>query len=307
MNIKLKLSDVLLFLESKGILCRLTSGPRQAGTVLSGFSSIYDTKPGTLTWMTAQDLDWSTVQAAAVICSHKAVVPEGTGIPFIAVEHPKHAFALVMQEYVPKTAAAGISPTAVIGEHCTIGKNVHIGHYTVLGDRVAIGDNTRIESHVTIHDRVSVGSGCTIHSGVVIGTDGFGYETGTDGTAFKIPHVGGVRIQDGVEIGSNSCIARGVLSDTVIGNHTKIGNLTHISHNVSIGEHTMITHLAHIGGSLTVGNHCWIGPGSVYKQGLTVGDHSLTGLGAVVIRDVLPSDVVAGVPAKPLKKTKADE
>ena len=41
---------------------------------------------------------------------------------------------------------------------------------------------------------------------------------------------------DNVEIGSNSCIDRGALEDTVIGHGVKIDNLVQIGHNVKIGD-----------------------------------------------------------------------
>jgi UDP-3-O-[3-hydroxymyristoyl] glucosamine N-acyltransferase len=306
-ELNLKLSELLFFLKNVGIDYKKTEVEDKPDIVIKGFSSIYDTQKNTLSWMTTQLLNWASIHASAIICSANAELPKNTGIVFIPVENPKNAFALVLREYCHNNAPVGISQTAQFGENCEIGKNVYIGHHVVVGNHVKIGDHTHIHSNAIIHDHVLIGSNCVIHSGVVIGTDGFGYERDLDGTSFKIPHIGGVIIEDDVEIGSNSCVARGVLSNTVISKNTKIGNLSHISHNVFIGANTMITHLAHIGGSLTIEENCWIAPGSVYMQGLTVGRNSLTGLGAVVIRDVKPFDVVAGVPAKTIKKIKTDE
>ena len=48
----------------------------------------------------------------------------------------------------------------------------------------------------------------------------------------KVPQVGRVIIQDGVEIGANTTIDRGAIRDTVIGEGTKIDNLVQIAHNV---------------------------------------------------------------------------
>lgn len=303
MEIQFKLSELLQFLKAElNIDQSLVKNRPQTDLVIAGFSSIYETKPSTLSWMTTQLLDWKTINASVIICSVKADIPTDANIVFIPVENPKNAFALALRKFHPKNLSIGISNTAIVGDNCTIGKNVYIGHYTLVGNNVIIGDNTQILGNVTIHDNVSIGSNCIIHSGVVIGTDGFGYELDTDGHPFKIPHIGGVIIEDYVEIGSNSCVARGVLADTVIKKFVKIGNLTHISHNVFIGENTMITHLAHIGGSIKIDENCWIAPGATYKQGLSVGKNSLTGLGAVVIRDINPFDVVAGVPAKPIKR-----
>lgn len=303
MEIQFKLSELLQFLKNELSLEQL-SVKNRLGTdlLIAGFSSIYDTKPNTLSWMTTQLLDWKTINASVIICSNEAATPTDTNIVFIPVENPRNIFSLVLRKFYPQNTPSGISHTAIIGDNPKIGDNVSIDHYTTVGNNVTIGDNTQIHCNVTIHDNVSIGSNCIIHSGVVIGADGFGYEQDIDGHSFKIPHIGRVIIEDYVEIGTNTCVARGVLSDTVIKKHVKIGNLSHISHNVFIGENTMITHLAHIGGSLKIDENCWIAPGTTYKQGLSIGKNSLTGLGAVVIRDIEPFDVVAGVPAKPIKK-----
>lgn len=302
MAISFKLSELFRFLKELGIHYDTLGNASDIDREITGFSSIYDTKPNTLSWMNFKSLDWSTIHASVIICSVNTEIPKNTNIIFIVVEHPKNAFALTLRAYYPQNSTVGIENTAVIGENCEIGKQVYIGHHVVIGNNVKIGDHTHLHHNVTVHDHVTIGSHCIIHSGVVIGTEGFGYERDPNGISFKIPHVGGVVIEDCVEIGSNSCVARGVLSNTMIKRNSKIGNLTHISHNVCVGENAMITHLAHIGGKLVIEDDCWIAPGSIYKQGLTIGKGSVTGLGAVVIRDVQPFDTVAGVPAKSLKQ-----
>jgi len=303
MEITFSLRQLLQFLHEKQWIADVTLGQEPGfDMMLTGFSSIYETKPNTLSWMNAQALDWSSIMASVVICSQDALCPKDTPILFIPVKNPRNTFASVMYAFCPKNTRTGISPTAVIGEGCTLGQNVYIGHHVVLGDHVKIGDNTQIHSNVTIYDHTTVGSNCVIHSGVVIGGDGFGYERDENGDPFKFPHIGSVVIGDHVEIGCNTCIARGVLANTVISEHVKIGNLSHISHNVVVGKNAMITHQTHVSGSNNIGSNCWIAPGVVLKEGLSIGEHAVLGLGAVVLRHVHPHDVVAGVPAASLKK-----
>ena len=74
-----------------------------------------------------------------------------------------------------------------------------------------------------------------IKAGAVIGGPGFGYLSDARGH-HRIPHVGACIIEDEVEIGSNTCIDRGSLSDTVIGRGTKLDNLVHVAHNVQLGS-----------------------------------------------------------------------
>src|SRR5690606_18121899 len=106
--------------------------------------------------------------------------------------------------------------------------------------------------HALIGDRVIV------HGGVRIGQDGFGF-VGGKGGAEKMPQVGRVIIQDDVEIGANTTVDRGALSDTVIGEGSKIDNLVQIAHNVRIGRSCLIAGLCGISGSVTLGDGVMMG------------------------------------------------
>jgi maltose O-acetyltransferase len=54
-------------------------------------------------------------------------------------------------------------------------------------------------------------------------------------------------------------------------------------------------------GKLTIGNGCWIGNGARIVGPLTIGDNAIVAAGAVVVSDVPPAAIVAGVPAKVIK------
>lgn len=140
-----------------------------------------------------------------------------------------------------------------------------------------------------------VGENCSI------GRDGFQY-LHDNNMLIKFPHFGDIIIGDNVEIGNNTCIARGALSNTIIGNNVKIDNLVHIAHNVIIGDNTMIAASAMIAGSTNIGKNCWISPSSSIKNQLSIADNCLIGLGAVVINNVESNSVMVGNPAKLLRK-----
>jgi UDP-3-O-[3-hydroxymyristoyl] glucosamine N-acyltransferase len=75
----------------------------------------------------------------------------------------------------------------------------------------------------------------------------------------KIPQIGSVRIGDDVEIGANTTIDRGTMSDTVIEDGVKLDNQIQVGHNVRIGAHTAVAGCAGIAGSTEIGKGCVIG------------------------------------------------
>jgi len=60
------------------------------------------------------------------------------------------------------------------------------------------------------------------------------------GLHHKILQIGGVIIDDDVEIGANCTIDRAALGMTRIKKGTKLDNMVHVAHNVTIGEHCLL-------------------------------------------------------------------
>ncbi|MDK4679342.1 UDP-3-O-(3-hydroxymyristoyl)glucosamine N-acyltransferase [Kingella negevensis] len=244
--------------------------------------------------------------AGAVIVSQKAadLFPNRN---VIVVPDPYLYFAKVARLFHPIVApkagvhpTAVIEPTAVVPASCEIGANVYIGANTVLGERCRILANAVIEHDCTlgndcfIHPNVTVYFGCTIghrvelHSGCVIGADGFGLAfSGSDW--FKIPQTGGVTLGDDVEIGSNTNIDRGAMSDTVVGRGTKIDNQVQIAHNCKVGEHTVIAAQTGISGSTTIGSYCVIGGGVGTVGHIEIADKTNIGGGTNITHSIKES------------------
>lgn len=300
MNTKFLFSELITFLKSIGEVAADYIVNRDF--TVTGFAPITDTKSGTISWFKTQDLNWVEMKAAVLICSLEAKIPINHASVFIQVKQPRRVFARILQHFYSNVEKIGIESTVKIGKNCDIGQDVYIGHYVVIGDNVKIGTKTKVFSNVTIYDRVSIGADCIINSGVVIGADGFGYEKDDDGNYYKFPHIGGVVIEDKVEIGSNTCIDRGVLANTIIKENVKIDNLCHIAHNVVIERNSMVIAQSMLGGSVVLGENSWIAPGAIIKNGINVKENSLVGLGAVVLKDVEADDIVAGIPARSVKK-----
>lgn len=151
---------------------------------------------------------------------------------------------------------------------------------------------------------ITIGENCIICKNAVIGNDGFGFEPDENGDLIFFPHFGNVIIGDNVRVGSGSCIDRGNMYDTIIGDNVKIDNLVHIAHNVQIDKNTMVVAGVVVCGSVKIGKNCFIGANSTIKQHLTIGDNVLIGMGSVVTKDIPDGEVWAGNPAKFLRKNK---
>lgn len=224
---------------------------------------------------------------------------------FVLVENPRLFFIHLANRTMTNTIHGvnkeiGISKTAVISDSAKIGRDVTIGNFVYVGDNCVIGDNTVLSDRISIRNS-EIGNNCIIQSGVAIGEDGFAYERNVNFEPELFPHMRGVRIEDNVEIRVNSSIARGSLTDTVIGAGTKIDALVHVAHNVKIGKNCLLTAGVIIGGSTTLGDVCWLGLNSTLKNKIALGNQVIVGSGASVINNIPDNDVVAGIPARSIK------
>lgn len=199
-----------------------------------------------------------------------------------------------------------------------IGKNVKIAANAFIGANVEIGDNVIIHPSVVIHQGCKVGNNsvinagavisfaqigdnCIIYNGAKIGQDGFGFAHEA-GVNHKIIQLGFVEVGTNVEIGANSCIDRGAIENTVIGDGVKIDNLNQIGHNVIIGKGSVIAGCCAIAGSAKIGNFVQIGGNTSIAGHITIGDGvKIAGMSGVM-RDVEPAQVIAGLPSMPIKK-----
>ncbi len=217
---------------------------------------------------------------------------------------PRRAFAQALALLYPDTAKPNIHPSTVMGKGSTLGEGCSVGPGCVIGDSVTIGASSRLHANVTIYDRVRIGKRAILHSGCVIGADGFGFALDENKHYVKFPQVGEVEIGDDVEIGANTCIDRGALGVTRIGDGTKLDNMVHIGHNCDIGRHVVIAAQTGLSGGVVVGDYAVIG-GQV-----GIGDKARIESGAVLGSGcgILPSKIVHagqpvwGTPARPLKQ-----
>jgi len=226
---------------------------------------------------------------AGVVVALPALAAEGLCI--IASDNPRLDF--IRAQYLLQ-ATPGFER---VGTPARVHPSASIGRGTVIEDDVTIGEGTTIGHNAVILAGTRIGRFCDVQSGAVIGDAGFGFERDADKRPLRMVHLGGVRIGDHVEIGANTCIARGALGDTVVEDHVKVNNLVHIAHNCRIGAGTMIGACADLCGSLEIGRNCWIAPNCSIRQKLVIGEDAIIGMGAVVTRDVEAGITVYGNPA----------
>jgi UDP-3-O-[3-hydroxymyristoyl] glucosamine N-acyltransferase len=216
----------------------------------------------------------------------------------IGVKNPRLAFIRAMNSILPKGQSTGIDSRATVHSSLSCGQGVYVGPFAVIDANCTVGDETAIESGVRLYPETIVGAKACIGPGTIIGREGFGFERAEDGRLERFPHQGRVVIEDRVEIGANACIARGALGETRIEKGTKIDDLAYIAHNVCIGKDCLIMASTVIAGSASLGDRVEVSPGAIIRDKVRVGNGARIGLGAVVVRDVEPGDLVAGVPAR---------
>lgn len=149
--------------------------------------------------------------------------------------------------------------------------------------------------------KVTIGKNCNISHTARIGFDGFGYEPDEDGNLIFFPHFGHVVIGDNVDIGGLTCIDRGTINDTVIGDGTKIDNLVHIGHNCQIGKNCSFPPGVVLGGSVIIGDNTFVGMNATIMEHLKIGSNVVIGMGSVVLRDIPDGETWAGSPARRIK------
>lgn len=267
----------------------------------------------------------AATRAGFVLVSRRYAARVPPGAVALQCADPQRAYALCLAEMVPSAArpasafaADGVSPGAlvhptarlergvvldpgvVIGPRAEIGAGTLVAAQSVIGPDVKIGRDCAIATHVSIQHAL-IGNRVILHPGVRIGQDGFGFAMGPSGH-LKVPQVGRVIIQDDVEIGANSCVDRGAIRDTMIGEGTKIDNLVQIAHNVVIGRHCVIVSQVGISGSAILEDGVVVG-GQVGVIGhVRIGAGAQIGATSNVATDVPAGARWGGTPAKPMRE-----
>jgi UDP-3-O-[3-hydroxymyristoyl] glucosamine N-acyltransferase len=255
----------------------------------------------------------ATTRASAVIVPEDA---SGAPCAMLHSANPYLAFADAIACLAPPlTPRPGISPHAVIDLSAAVGSGVSIGPFVVVGARASIGAGTIVHPHATVGPDAVIGADCVLHAHVsireavrlgdrvvvqdaaVIGSDGFGFARRADGTHRKIPQVGGVVIEDDVEIGAHTAIDRPAVGETRIAAGTKIDNLVQVAHGVKIGRNALLAAQVGIAGSTTIDDSVTFAGQSGAVGHVHIGKGVIVTAKSAVTHDVDAGQMVAGFPA----------
>lgn len=269
------------------------------------FSTIEEANEKSLIWIKKNRNDildiLSNTKASFVILEHFDIssIANISNKCLIMAEDPKLVFSQLANSIILKSFQPGIDKTAQIHPEAEIADSCYIGCFVSIG-KVKIGKNCIINNNVTILDNSIIGNNVIIGPGTVIGSEGFGYSFDEHNNVIKFPHIGGVLIEDNVEIGANTCIDRGALGNTIIRGGTKIDNLVHIAHNVEIGENSLIIANSMIGGSVKIQKNSWIAPSASLMNQVIIGENVTVGMGSVVTKSIPNDETWTGIPARKL-------
>lgn len=237
-------------------------------------------------------------QASAVILPQRAIDALPGDLPFAVIqcENPYLLYARISQWFDQMRCQQyerNVHASAVVHSSVQLGKNVSIGAHVVIEEGAIIGDNvtigagcvigkhsiiakdTLLHANVTLYHGITIGQRCILHSGAVIGADGFGFapdHTLEQGAWSKIAQLGGVVIEDDVEVGANTTVDRGALGDTIIRRGVKLDNQIMIAHNCEIGAYTAMAACVGVAGSSKIGERCTLAGASMVSGHISLGN-----------------------------------
>ena len=292
---------------------------------ISGIASLDRAAPSELSFMQSprHEAQFATTHAGICLTTRRFAGLAPARTVALVTAAPYRAFVTVAQKLYPQALrpsslfeASGVSasalvhptarlengvtidPAAIIGPRAEIGAGTVVGPAAAIGADVRIGRDCAIGAGVTISHAL-IGDRVIIYPGARIGQDGFGQLPGPKGHE-KVPQVGRVIIQDGVEVGANSTVDRGAIRDTVIGEGTKIDNLVQIAHNVEIGRHCLLAAQTGVSGSSIVGDYVIMGGQVGIADNLRIGDRAMIGASSGVGRHIPADGRFFGTPAEPV-------
>ncbi|MFV0604307.1 MAG: UDP-3-O-(3-hydroxymyristoyl)glucosamine N-acyltransferase [Niabella sp.] len=263
-----------------------------------GINEIHVVEEGDLAFVDHPKYYDTCIHSAAsfIIINKETTFPDGKAL--LIVEEPFEAYLTIVNYFHPFNPSMQLhSNTAVTGEGTVVMPNVY------LGNNVTIGTNCIIYPNVTILDNCFIGNDVIIQSGTVIGGDAFYYNKKTKRSIQykKMVSCGTVVIEDGVEIGANCTIDRGVTGETRIGAGTKIDNLVQIGHDTIIGKNCLFASQVGIAGATKIEDEVILWGQVGVSKTLTIGKGVIVNAQSGVPSSLKEGKVYFGSPAEEAK------
>ena len=299
----------------------------KASEVVSGVAPIADAKPGQLAFYSTERNSnafkilpievLEQTKASVILLQRDQIKHAPKGATLLITDSPRGNIVKILGEIYAEKPRFGVSyfatiehgvffrkkRTVYVGQYATIEKGavleegVKIYPGAFIGRNVILGANTVVHTGAHI-ENATIGSDCVINSGAVIGKDGFGY-TRQNGKNVFIPHTGRVILGNRVSVGANTCIDRGAMTDTIVGDGTKIDNLCQIAHGVVIGKECFLAAGVGLAGGVVVGNRVLLAGQVGIPNGIHIGDEAEIGAKSGVFRNVPAGEKWMGMPAGP--------
>ena len=304
-------------LELKGNAKQLVDGVAPIADAKSGQLAFYSTERNSNAFKILPIEVLENTKASVILLQKEQIKHAPKGATLLITDSPRGNIVKILGEIYAEKPRFGVSyfatvergvffrkkRTNYVGQYATIEKGavleagVKIYPGAFIGRNVILGANTVVHTGAHI-ENATIGSDCVINANAVIGKDGFGY-TRQNGKNVFIPHTGRVILGNRVSVGSNTCIDRGAMTDTVVGDGTKIDNLCQIAHGVVIGKECFLAAGVGLAGGVVVGNHVLLAGQVGIPNGIHIGDDVEVGAKSGVFRNIPNGEKWMGLPAGP--------
>ena len=291
---------------------------------IKDFVSLSNLKKDKLSFYANKKYDLKTVSSGICIIEKKNLKLINNEVIKIPYNNPKKGFSIILEKYFGnfhlKNKINNIHPSAIVHKTAKIGNNVSIGAFSFIDKGVVIGDDTFISERVSISCDCKIGKECflgvgsviectiidkkvTISSNTVIGKSGFGFIPNKSKTHL-IPHIGGVFIGEGTNIGAGCTIDRGLIDDTFIGKYVMIDNQVHVGHNSTIDDFCILAGQVGLSGSVVLKKNVTIGGDVSIKDNITIGEDSVIAGASKVFNSFPKGSYIGGSPAQNIQDWK---
>ena len=291
---------------------------------IEDFVSFENLKKNNLSFYTNVKSNFKNVSSGICIVEKENFKFLNKSIIKIPFHNPKMGFTKILKKYLNQNQIFKkenkIHPSAIIHKTTKIGKNVFIGAFSVVSEGVIIEDNTHISERVTISSNCKLGKDCFIGAGVIIecsvlnkkvtvahntvlGKIGFGFIPETSKTTLT-PHIGGLIIGEGTNIGSSCTIDRGLIDNTLIGKYVMIDNQVHIGHNCIINDFCILAGQVGLSGSVVLEKNVILGGDVSIKDNIKIGEGSIVAGASKVFNSFPKASKIGGSPAQDINSWK---